>query len=159
MYISAIGQDSHRFEKEGSFKKLILGGIEIPDCIGLEGNSDADVVLHAVTNAISGLSGINILGKISDDLCLKQGIKDSRVYLQRALETLTEYKLTHVSISIEARRPHLSGHIASIKKSIAGLLSLEEKHVGITATSGEGLTSFGKGDGIQALVIVSADSR
>jgi 2-C-methyl-D-erythritol 2,4-cyclodiphosphate synthase len=159
MYISAIGQDSHRFEKEGSFKKLILGGIEIPDCIGLEGNSDADVVLHAITNAISGLSGINILGKISDELCLKEGIKDSRVYLQKALETLSEYKLTHVSISIEACRPRLSGHIPSMKKTIAELLSLEEKHVGITATSGEGLTSFGKGDGIQAFVIVSAVDR
>lgn len=158
MFISAIGQDSHRFEKEDSSKPLILGGVEIPGCVGLDGNSDADVVLHAVTNAISGLSGINILGAISDDLCLNKGIKDSRVYLQKALDTLSQYRLLHVSISIEAKRPHFAKHIPGVKASIAKLLSLEEKHVGLTATTGEGLTAFGKGEGIQAFVIVSAET-
>jgi 2-C-methyl-D-erythritol 2,4-cyclodiphosphate synthase len=63
----------------------------------------------------------------------------------------------HVSISIEARRPHLADHILSIRSSVAGLLSLQIDHVGLTATTGEGLTSFGKGDGIQALVIITAE--
>jgi len=156
LHISAIGQDSHRFEPEGSQKPLILGGVTIPNATGLTGNSDADVLLHAITNAISGLSGTNILGKISDDLCLNQGITDSRIYLEKALETLDGWTLTHISISIEAKRPHLSAHIPEIKRSIAALLSLSEKSVGLTATTGEGLTDFGRGDGMQALVIVSA---
>ncbi|HON10859.1 MAG TPA: 2-C-methyl-D-erythritol 2,4-cyclodiphosphate synthase [Chitinispirillaceae bacterium] len=157
MYISAIGQDSHPFELSLTSKPLVLGGVVIPGHAGLAGNSDADVVLHAVTNAVSGLTGVNILGKVSDDLCLKQGIKDSRVYLLKALEKLTEYKIIHLSVSVEARRPHLSEHIPAIRASLASLLSLPIEHVGFTATSGEGLTAFGKGEGIAALVIISAE--
>jgi len=156
MYISAIGQDSHRFEPVGSSKPLILGGVQLTGQRGLMGNSDADVILHAITNAVSGISGVNILGKVSDDLCLKQGITDSRVYLCDALKTLDEWKLSHVSISIEARRPHLAEHIEEIRNSIAVLLSLAAENIGLTATSGEGLTEFGKGEGIQVFVIVSA---
>lgn len=156
MFISSIGQDSHRFEPEESKKPLILGGVTITGCPGLSGNSDADVVLHAITNGISGISGVNILGKISDELCLKQGITDSKVYLSEALKTLNRFKIMHVSISIEARRPHLAKYIPSIKTSIAELLSLQIEDIGLTATSGEGLTSFGRGEGIQALVIISA---
>lgn len=156
MYISAIGQDSHRFEPVGSSKPLMLGGVQLTGQRGLMGNSDADVVLHAITNAVSGISGVNILGKVSDDLCLKQGITDSRVYLCEALNTLGGWKLSHVSISIEARRPHLAEHIQEIRNSIAALLSLAVEHIGLTATSGEGLTEFGKGEGIQVFVIVSA---
>ncbi|MBN1603222.1 MAG: 2-C-methyl-D-erythritol 2,4-cyclodiphosphate synthase [Chitinispirillaceae bacterium] len=156
MHISAIGQDSHRFEPVGSSKPLILGGVQLTGQRGMMGNSDADVVLHAITNAVSGISGVNILGKVSDDLCLKQGITDSRVYLSEAMKTLGEWKLSHVSISIEARRPHLAEHIQEIRNSIAALLSLAVEHIGLTATSGEGLTEFGKGEGIQVFVIVSA---
>lgn len=156
MYISAIGQDSHRFEPSGSTKPLLLGGVIINGHRGLMGNSDADVILHAITNAISGVSGVNILGKVSDDLCLKQGITDSRVYLTEALKTLGAWKLVHVSISVEARKPHLSEHITAIRQSIASLLSLTIESVAMTATTGEGLTEFGKGEGMQALVIVSA---
>jgi len=157
--ISAVGQDSHRFEPEGSSKPLVLGGVVVPGAPGLAGNSDADVVLHAVTNAVSGVSGVNILGRISDDLCLNKGITDSRAYLEKALETLAadRWELTHVSVSIEAKKPHLSAHIPDIKRSIASLLSLPEKSVGLTATTGEGLTDFGRGDGMQAFVIVSAE--
>jgi len=156
--ISAIGQDSHRFESESSRKPLVLGGVVIPDAIGLAGNSDADVILHAITNAISGVSGVNILGKVSDDLCLNHGIKDSRVYLEKALETLAEdkWELTHVSISVEAKYPHLSSYIDGIKRSIASILSLPIKSVGLTATTGEGLTDFGRGHGIQVFAVVSA---
>jgi len=156
--ISAIGQDSHRFEPDGSRKPLVLGGVIIPDSVGLAGNSDADVILHAVTNAVSGVSGVNILGKVSDDLCLNHGIKDSRVYLEKALETLAEdkWELTHVSISVEAKYPRLSKYVDGIKRSIASMLPLPVKSVGLTATTGEGLTDFGRGEGIQALAIVSA---
>ena len=137
---------------------MLLGGVVIPGAPGLAGNSDADVVLHALTNAVSGVSGVNILGKVSDDMCLKQGITDSRAYLEKALETLSPdgWALTHVSISIEAKRPRLSAYIPEIKCSIASLISLSGNDIGLTATTGEGLTGFGRGEGIQALVILSA---
>ncbi|MGB7569187.1 MAG: 2-C-methyl-D-erythritol 2,4-cyclodiphosphate synthase [Chitinivibrionales bacterium] len=157
MFKSGIGQDSHRFEEEGSRKPLVIGGVHIPGCPGLRGNSDADVVLHALTNAISGISGRNILGKISDDMCLRQGITDSRAYLEKAMESLGNYRISHVSIAIEGRRPRFEPVIGKIQESLANLLSLQSSDIGITATTGEGLTAFGRGEGLQAIVIVSAE--
>jgi 2-C-methyl-D-erythritol 2,4-cyclodiphosphate synthase len=158
MAISAIGQDSHRFEDEGSQKPLMLGGVRISGCVGLAGNSDADVVLHAITNAVSGLHGTPVLGTVTDDLCLNQGITDSRVYLARALDLLVNHRMTHVSISIEAARPRLAGHIQAMRESMAALLALSVDHVAVTATSGEGLTAFGRGEGIQVLAIATAEA-
>jgi len=157
MFKSGIGQDSHRFEEDGSHKPLIIGGVHIPGCPGLLGNSDADVVLHALTNAISGISGRNILGKISDEMCLRQGITDSRAYLAQALESLGNYRISHVSIAIEGRRPRFEPIIAKMQESLANLLALQPSDIGITATTGEGLTAFGRGEGLQAFVIVSAE--
>ena len=159
MFISAIGQDSHRFEPEDSAKPLVLGGVTIPGCVGLSGNSDADVVLHAITNAVSGLHGVPVLGALSDELCLKKGIRDSRVYLGRSLALLTKYRLVHVSVSIEAQRPRLAGHLQAMRESIARICLLTENHVALTATSGEGLTAFGRGEGIQAFAVVSAQAE
>ena len=149
----AIGQDSHAFDLNVKNKPLILGGIEIPDASGLRGNSDADVVLHAITNAVSGITTVNILGKIADDMC-KQGITDSAAYLAEALKYLDE-KIVHLSISIEALTPKLSPHIDTMRKNIAELLSIEPKSIGITATTGEGLTAFGRGEGIQVFCVLT----
>ncbi|HHW22252.1 MAG TPA: 2-C-methyl-D-erythritol 2,4-cyclodiphosphate synthase [Clostridiaceae bacterium] len=155
MFRVAIGQDSHKFTGPDENKKLILGGIEIEGCPGLAGNSDADVVLHAITNAVSGISCVNILGGRADELCLKQGIKDSRVYLKEALETMKGKKIVHVSVSIEAKRPKLAPYIEPMRQSIAALLGIESGSVGITATSGEGLTEFGKGNGIFCTAVLT----
>lgn len=160
-YRSSIGQDSHRFitenkSNDSTNKPLVLAGMVIPDCIGLDGNSDADVVLHALTNAISGISGINILGAISDDMCLNKGILDSKEYLYAAIETLNEYSLVNISFSIECKRPHLSLYIDKMKDCIANLTSLPKESIGITATTGEGLTDFGRGLGISVFCILTA---
>jgi 2-C-methyl-D-erythritol 2,4-cyclodiphosphate synthase len=154
--IAALGQDSHSFEPEGSAKPLVLGGVAIPGCPGLAGNSDADVVLHAITNAVSGLHGVPVLGPLSDELCLGKGVRDSRVYLAKSLEFLKGCRLVHVSVAIEAKRPRLAGYLPVMRKSIAGVCSLSQKQVALTATSGEGLTAFGRGEGIQAFAVVSA---
>lgn len=151
----AIGQDSHRFNEDKCNKKLMLGGIAIEGCPALSGNSDADVVLHALTNAISGISCVNILGKIADDMCLKEGITDSRAYLKKALETLDSQKIVHVSLSIEALRPKLAPYIESMRQSIGSLLGISPASVGLTATTGEGLTEFGKGNGIFCTAILT----
>lgn len=158
-YKSAIGQDSHRFidsESAGdAVRKLILGGVHLPNLPALAGNSDADVVLHALTNAISGISGVNILGGIADKLCKTDGVKDSSVYLEKAIATLDGWELFHISISIEAMKPHLSEWIPAIRNSVAALTRLPADSIGLTATSGEGLTDFGLGRGIQVFCIVT----
>jgi 2-C-methyl-D-erythritol 2,4-cyclodiphosphate synthase len=163
-WVTTIGQDSHRFsdrqprtaDSRSGWRPLILGAVTIPDAPGLAGNSDADVLLHALTNAVSGLTGINVIGRISDEMCLGQGITDSRAYLNRALADLGGWEIRHVSFTIEGQRPHLAAWIEAIRESVAGLLGLPASAVGITATSGEGLTDFGRGDGLQVLCILSA---
>jgi len=160
-YCSAIGQDSHRFLTADEWsaqphRQLILAGVVLPGETPLAGNSDADVILHALTNAISGVTGINILGAVADQLCLEQGITDSSVYLQRALKTLGDWQITHISFSLEGKRPKFSPVIPALKKRLAELTGLHLQDIGLTATSGEGLTAFGRGEGLQALCIISA---
>lgn len=150
-----IGQDSHRFATEADGRKLVLGGVVFEGESALQGNSDADVVLHSLTNAISGVTCVNILGSVSDELCLGQGITDSRVYLEEAMKYLGENKIVHASISIECLKPKISPKIEEMRKSLSILLGIPENCIGITATTGEGLTQFGQGLGIQVFSIVT----
>lgn len=152
-----LGQDSHAFEPGHKSKKLILAGVIFDDAPPLRGNSDADVVFHAITNAISGVSGVNILGKISDEMCKNQGITDSKAYLVEALKTLENRKIVHVSSSIECLKPKITPHMDAMKQSIASVLGISAIDVGITATTGEQLTAFGKGEGIQVFSIVTVE--
>lgn len=150
---TGIGQDSHRFELEKK-KKLMIAGVCFDDQNGLKGNSDADVVLHALCNSISSISGETILGPVSDKMC-KEGITDSAEYLKVALKSLSTYKITHVSISLECLKPKINPKIPEMKKKIATLMNLMPEDIGITATTGEGLTDFGKGLGIQAFSVIT----
>jgi len=133
----------------------VIGGLIFDDVPGFNANSDGDVVFHAICNAISSLTGILILGSIADDLCLKDGITDSEIYLREALKTLQKQKITHVAVSIEGKKPKLKERIVEMRENIARVLSLDISQVGITATSGEGLTDFGCGDGVQCFAIVT----
>ena len=152
-----IGQDSHRFDFEDKEKKLILGGVVFDDAPPLEGNSDADVILHSITNAISGVTCVNILGPISVDLCLNKGIKDSKVYLKEALKYLKDSRILHLSISIECLIPKITPKIPELRKSLSELLNMPENSIGITATTGEGLTAFGQGKGIQVFSCITVE--
>ena len=152
---TGIGQDSHAFE-EAPGKPLILAGIRLDHPIGLKGNSDADVVLHSITNAISSITGSNILGSVADQLC-QEGVTDSSNFLKLALDDLEDWRISHIAIAIECLTPKISPHIDSMKKSIAKLCHINITDVGITATTGEGLTAFGKGEGIQAITIVTVN--
>jgi 2-C-methyl-D-erythritol 2,4-cyclodiphosphate synthase len=162
VYASAIGQDSHRFVNDQELadepdRRLILGGVSLTGERPLAGNSDADVLLHALTNAISGITGRNILGKRADELCLVQGIRDSAVYLREALSDLVAlgWHLSHLSFSIEGKRPKLAPWIDAIRQHLADLTGLALTDVGLTATSGEGLTAFGRGEGLQVFCLIT----
>lgn len=149
---AAIGQDSHRFTEEAG-KPLVLAGVLFPGEPGLLANSDGDVVLHALTNAVSGITCRNILGQPADEMC-RQGITDSRAYLREALKDLKE-PVIHVSVSIEALRPKIAPRVEEMRISLAELLCIGPQQVGITATTGEGLTDFGRGLGISAFCILT----
>lgn len=156
---TGIGQDSHRFLPSDSSKPCIIGGVTFPNASGFIANSDGDVVLHAICNAISSLTGILILGSIADDICLKDGITDSEVYLKEAMKTLGPQQITHVAISIEAKTPKFKNRIEEMRQNVARIMHLDMSQIGITATSGEGLTDFGSGLGVQAFVIVTTQEN
>jgi len=154
---TGIGQDSHRFLPKDTSKPCVIGGLIFENVPGLNANSNGDVVFHALCNAISSLTGVLILGKIADELCLKDGITDSEVYLQKALNTLGKQTISHVAITIEAKRPKIQKRIEEMRKNIARVLQIAPSSVGITATTGEGLTDFGCGDGIQCFAIITTE--
>jgi len=151
-----LGQDSHAFEIKEN-RPLILGGVKISATGGLAGNSDGDAILHSLCNALSSAIGGDSLGTWSDKMCLQQGIKDSKKYVEHILKKVQDkgFKIENVSIAVEAKKPRLSDdEIKMIKKSLADILQIKIEGVGLTFTSGEGLTAFGKGEAIQVLSIV-----
>jgi 2-C-methyl-D-erythritol 2,4-cyclodiphosphate synthase len=154
-YRTGVGQDSHRFLPEGSTKPCILAGLTFDGVAGLASDSDGDVVFHAVCNAITSVTGVQIMGGIADDLCQKDGITDSQVYLEKALETLRRQKIEHIAVAIEAKRPRLQQRIEEMREKIAALMNLQLHQVGITATASDGLTEFGLGEGIQCICILT----
>jgi len=153
-----LGLDSHRFETEKE-KPLILGGIEIPNEPGLKANSDGDVILHALFNALSQAIGGRSLGYYADKMCSEQEIKDSKEYLKVILNRLEEKncKINNIGIMIEAKKPKLEPWHDKIKESLSELLKINKSQIGLTFTSGEDLTDFGKGLGIQCYCVVSLD--
>jgi 2-C-methyl-D-erythritol 2,4-cyclodiphosphate synthase len=156
---TGIGQDSHRFLPPDSTKPCVIAGIIFDDVPGFNANSDGDIVFHAICNAISSLTGVLILGAIADDLCIKDGITDSEVYLKEAVKTLGNQKISHVSISIEAQRPKFKSRLLEMRANIARVMDLDIADIGLTATSGEGLTDFGCGDGVQCFAIVTTEEK
>ncbi|HSX12949.1 MAG TPA: 2-C-methyl-D-erythritol 2,4-cyclodiphosphate synthase [Chlamydiales bacterium] len=155
IYRTGIGQNSRRFLPEDSSKPCIIGGLIFEDTPGLDAESDGDVVYHAICNSITSLSNVSILGGIARDLCRKDGITDSQVYLEKALQTLGNQTIVHVAISIEGKRPYFENAIEQMRKNIARILRIQMSEIGITATSGDGLTDFGCGDGLQCFAIVT----
>tara|TARA_Y100000310_G_scaffold123899_1_gene122661 strand:+ start:8291 stop:8767 length:477 start_codon:yes stop_codon:yes gene_type:complete len=149
-----IGKDSHKF---GSNKPLILGGIEIPSEQGFESHSDGDVVLHALFNAISSALGGGSIGYYYPNNNPSNYNKASKEFFEKIYELLkqNDYKVYNISITIEAKQPKLEPHFPNMRKSIADICETDINSVGITATTGEGLTAFGKGEGIQAIAMVS----
>lgn len=155
IYRTGIGQSSHRFLPEDSSKPCMLGGIMFEDVPGFDADSDGDVVYHAICNAITSLSGVPILHGIALELYRKDGYTDSQVYVEHALKTLKGQKITHLALTIEGKKPRFQGRIEEMRKKIANVLSLTIDQVGITNTSGDGLTDFGCGDGLQSFCVMS----
>lgn len=161
MFRIGLGQDSHAFDKHQD-KALVLGGVVIEKTGGLSGDSDADVILHSICNALSSAIGGDSLGTWADELCLKQGVSDSQVYIKTIMKKVVEAncKVGNVSISVEAKKPRISPVLVyRMKKTIASLLQVQINQVGITFISGDGLTGFGRGEGVQAVSVVLIETH
>ena len=152
---TGIGLDSHQFVEGESDRVLVLGGLVFEDAPALSGNSDADVILHAVTDAVSGVTGHAVIGAVADAMC-KEGITDSKEYLKLSLADLAEWQISHLSVAIECSRPKIDPKVPAMRASLAGLLGIKDSDVCITATTGEGLNDFGRGLGIHASAVLTA---
>ena len=151
-----IGQDSHRFLKKNG-KVCVIAGLSFQDVPGMDADSDGDVVFHAICNAISSVTHVPILGDIAIKMCHEEGIKDSLKYLEKALETLDGGEIVHIALSIEGKRPKFQKRSDDIRKNVAKACSIEMSQVGITFTSGDELTSFGRGEGLQCFCILTTN--
>ena len=143
------GYDVHRLV-EG--RKLILGGVEIPWEKGLLGHSDADVLVHAVMDALLGAAGLWDIGHAFPDNDPAYAGIDSMLLLARVRDMLTEkgYTMGNVDATILAQRPKLAGHIPQMRRNIAQVLEVEEDCINVKATTEEGLGFTGSGEGMAA---------
>ena len=142
-------------------RKLIVGGVEIPYNKGLLGHSDADVLLHAITDALLGAAALGDLGRHFADSDAKFKDIDSRILLREALHLVREqgYRVGNVDATIIAQAPRMAPHIPQMVAHIAADLRVEKNAVNVKATTTEQLGFSGRGEGIaaQAVVLLLAD--
>lgn len=142
------GYDAHRLA-EG--RKLILGGVEIPFEMGLDGHSDADVLLHALADALLGAAALGDIGKLfPDNDPATEGI-DSRVILREAVSRVCGegYEIENCDITIIAQRPKLAPHIEAMRRNIAEDLGVDVSAVSVKATTEEHMGFTGSGEGMR----------
>ncbi|MBI3284558.1 MAG: 2-C-methyl-D-erythritol 2,4-cyclodiphosphate synthase [Burkholderiales bacterium] len=133
-------------------RKLIIGGVDIPHCTGLLGHSDADVLLHAITDALFGAAGLGDIGRHFPDTDTRFAGADSRVLLRGAVERLhaAGYRVGNLDATIIAQTPKMAPHIAAMVAHVAADLRVETGQVNIKAKTNERLGYLGREEGIAA---------
>jgi len=155
--LTGIGYDSHRFV---AGRKLILGGVEVTHERGLEGHSDADVLTHAVIDALLGAAGLGDIGEHFPDTDERWRDADSIELLQAviAIVTAAGYEIVNVDCTILIEAPKLSSYKSAIRARLAAALGLSASRVNVKATTGEGIGFVGRGEGVAALAIAGLSS-
>ena len=153
MQTIGLGYDSHRFDTDGVLK---LGGVEIPHHCGLIGHSDADAVLHAVTDAILGAAGHDDIGELFPDTDQQYRNADSSAFLAQAMAIAKEQGLSVVNcdVTILAQTPKLADHKPKIKARLAELLSIPPQRVAVKAKTNEHMGFIGRSEGIAVITAV-----
>ncbi len=151
---TGIGWDSHRLVPG---RPLVLGGIEIPHPEGLAGHSDADVLTHAVIDALLGAAGLDDIGRHFPDTDPRYAGADSLVLLRTALAAVEAegWAVTHVDATVVMERPKLAPHRDAIRDTLAGVLGLDRRRVNVKASTGEGMGFVGRGEGVAALAVAT----
>jgi 2-C-methyl-D-erythritol 2,4-cyclodiphosphate synthase len=151
-----IGYDVHQLV-EG--RRLILGGVDIPHTKGLDGHSDADALMHAITDAVLGAIGEGDIGQFFPNTDPRWKGAPSRIFLEEAARqvALRKGRLVNVDASLIAQAPKLMPHVQAMKANIAAALGLDPKKVGIKATTNEKMGFVGREEGIAAMAVASVD--
>ena len=147
------GYDVHRLVPG---RKLILGGVEIPWELGLLGHSDADVLLHAIMDALLGAAALGDIGKLFPDSDERYAGADSMELLREVAGILRQhgFEVVNMDSTVVAQRPKLAGYIPEMRRGIAETLGISADRVSVKATTEEGLGFTGLGEGIAAQAVV-----
>jgi len=152
-----IGHDTHRLVPGGPLR---LGGIDVPHDRQLAGHSDADVLLHAVTDALLGAAALGDIGLMFPDTDPANRGRDSAEMLRRALDAAAEagWQVGNVDCIVLAERPKLAPHKEAIRRRLAEILDVEPDQVGLKAKTGEGVGEIGREEAIAAQCVVLLES-
>lgn len=147
-----MGYDVHKLV-EG--RKLILGGIEIPHSLGLLGHSDADVLIHAICDALLGAANMRDIGYHFPDTSEKTLDMDSKVILKKVIELIATkgYKVGNIDATVCAERPKLNPHVPAMKACLANVIGCDDDQISIKATTTEKLGFTGREEGISAYAV------
>jgi 2-C-methyl-D-erythritol 2,4-cyclodiphosphate synthase len=147
-----IGYDSHRL---AAGRRLVLGGVEIPCERGLDGHSDADVLAHAVIDALLGAAGLGDIGEHFPDTDERWRDADSLQLLADVVAKVraTGLEIENVDCTVVMETPKLAPHRQAIRERLADVLGLEVARVNVKATTGEGIGFVGRGEGVAALAV------
>jgi 2-C-methyl-D-erythritol 2,4-cyclodiphosphate synthase len=153
---SGIGVDSHRFEPG---RPLILGGVDIPNEEGLAGHSDADVLTHAIVDALLGAAGLGDIGQHFPDTDERFKDADSLELLRTVVVFLEDngFRIVHVDATVIMERPKLSPYRDAMRQTLADALRIGLGHVNVKATTGERMGFVGRGEGVAAMAIATLD--
>jgi 2-C-methyl-D-erythritol 2,4-cyclodiphosphate synthase len=154
--VSGIGWDSHRL---AAGRPLILGGIEIPHDRGLDGHSDADVLAHAVMDALLGAAALGDIGQHFPDSDERYRGADSMALLREVVALLAErgLRVEHVDTTIVMERPKLGERREAIRASLAQALGVRDEQVNVKASTGEGMGFVGREEGVAALAVATVE--
>ena len=158
MYRIGNGYDVHRLVKG---RKLILGGVDIPHGLGLDGHSDADVLCHALCDSLLGASGAGDLGKYFPDTDNKWKGVSSLVLLEKSGELVAErgFQISNIDTTIVAQQPKIGPHIESMTTNISETLKINSTQINIKATTTERLGFTGREEGIAAYAVVLLQTK
>jgi 2-C-methyl-D-erythritol 2,4-cyclodiphosphate synthase len=153
---TGLGYDCHRFADE---RRLVLGGVEIPYERGLEGHSDADVLTHAVIDALLGAAALGDIGEHFPDTDERYRDADSVDLLRRTVGLLADggFLVRHLDATVMLERPRLAPVREQIRAVLADATGLALPHVSVKATRGEGMGFVGRGEGAAALAVVTVE--
>jgi len=154
MTLVGIGYDSHRLSPG---RRLVLGGVEIPSELGLDGHSDADVLTHAVIDALLGAAGLGDIGEHFPDTDERYRDADSIELLAGVVSRIADggHLIVNVDCTIVMERPKIATHRLEIRERLATALGLAPGRVNVKASTGEGIGFVGRGEGVAALAVAS----
>jgi 2-C-methyl-D-erythritol 2,4-cyclodiphosphate synthase len=152
MTFVGIGFDSHRLV---AGRRLLIGGVEIPYELGLDGHSDADVLAHAVVDALLGAAGLDDIGARFPDSDERWRDADSMQLLASAVDSVRDERLEIVNVdcTVVMEAPKLAPHRQAVRERLAAVLGVELARVNVKASTGEGMGFVGRGEGVAALAV------